>query len=76
MGANSPDHLVRAAMEGVTLGLRYGLDRLRQLGTAQTTICLAGGGAQNPVRLQLCADVLGIPVVRSAVVEVLSPVVQ
>ncbi|OLC14864.1 MAG: hypothetical protein AUH29_09400 [Candidatus Rokubacteria bacterium 13_1_40CM_69_27] len=59
----------------MTLGLRYGLDRRRQLGIAQTTICLAGG-AQNPVRRQICADVLGIPVVRSAVVEVLSPLGQ
>jgi D-xylulose kinase len=68
-GANSPAHLMRAAMEGATLGLRYGLEILRRLGIAPERIALAGGGAQNPVWRQICADVLGAPVVRSAVDE-------
>jgi D-xylulose kinase len=68
-GADSPGHLIRAAMEGATLGLRYGLEILRRLGIAPQRIALAGGGAQNPVWRQVCADVFGAPVVRSAVDE-------
>jgi xylulokinase len=68
-GVDSPGHLMRAAMEGATLGLRYGLDILRRLGIDPKSISLAGGGAQNPVWRQICADVFGSPVVRSTVEE-------
>lgn len=68
-GADSPSHLLRAAMEGATFGLRYGLDVLRRLGLTPRRISLAGGGAQNPLWRQICADVFGAPVVRSAVEE-------
>jgi len=66
---DSPAHLIRAAMEGATLGLRYGMDILRRLGIAPAKISLAGGGAQSPVWRQICADIFGVPVVRSAVEE-------
>jgi xylulokinase len=68
-GADSPGHVLRAVMEGATLGLRYGMDILKRLGLVPSTICLTGGGANNPVWRQICADVFGIPVVRSAVEE-------
>jgi xylulokinase len=68
-GTDSPGHLMRAAMEGATLGLRYGLDILRRLGIDPQRISLAGGGAQNPVWRQICADVFSTPVVRSTVEE-------
>jgi len=68
-GADSPGHLMRAAMEGATLGLRYGLDILRRLGIVPQRVSLAGGGAQNPIWRQICADAFGVPVVRSAVDE-------
>jgi len=68
-GADSPGHLMRAAMEGATLGLRYGLDILRRLGIDPKRISLAGGGAQNPLWRQICADVFGTPVVRSTIEE-------
>jgi sugar (pentulose or hexulose) kinase len=68
-GADSPGHLMRAAMEGATLGLRYGLDILRRLGVVPQKVSLAGGGAQNPLWRQICADAFGVPVVRSAVDE-------
>jgi sugar (pentulose or hexulose) kinase len=68
-GADSPGHLMRAAMEGATLGLRYGLDILRRLGVVPQRVSLAGGGAQNPLWRQICADAFGVPVVRSAVDE-------
>ena len=59
----TPAHLVRAAMEGVTLGLGYGLQRLRELGVAPAEIRLTGGGSLSPAWRQICADIFGVPVV-------------
>ena len=57
-----PGHLARASMEGVTLGLRYGLDRLRELGARPDEIRLIGGGSRSRVWRQIAADVFGCPV--------------
>ena len=56
-------HLARAAMEGVTLGLNHGLNRLRELGIAPREIRLTGGGAKSAVWRQVAADVFDRPVV-------------
>ncbi len=56
-------HLARAAMEGVTLNLNYGLRRLVALGLKPKEIRLTGGGARSPVWRQLMADIFGVPVV-------------
>ena len=58
-----PGHLARASMEGVTLGLRYGLDRLRELGARPDEIRLIGGGSRSRPWRQIAADVFGCPVV-------------
>lgn len=58
------DHLMRAAVEGVTLGLNYGLQRLRALGIRPAEIRLTGGGARSAAWRQICADVFGVPVVK------------
>jgi sugar (pentulose or hexulose) kinase len=50
-------------MEGATLGLRYGLDVLKQLGLMPTEIRLVGGGAKSPLWRQIVADVFNCPVV-------------
>jgi xylulokinase len=62
-------HLARAAMEGVTLGLAYGLKRLRSLGISPTEIRLTGGGSKSKVWRQICADVFGCRVVTLAEAE-------
>ena len=59
----TPAHIARATMEGVTLGLAYGLHRLRTLGVSPTEIRLTGGGSKSPVWRQICADVFGCRVV-------------
>jgi xylulokinase len=59
----SPGHLARAAMEGVTLGMNYGLRRLAELGVRAREIRVTGGGAKSTVWRQLMADVFGVPVV-------------
>jgi sugar (pentulose or hexulose) kinase len=56
-------HFARAAMEGTTLGLGYGLDRLRELGIAPREIRATGGGAKSPVWRQILADIFGAEVV-------------
>lgn len=56
-------HLARAAMEGVTLGLNYGLNRLRELGLRPQEIRATGGGSKSPVWRQILADVFDAPVV-------------
>ena len=50
-------------MEGVTLGMNYGLDRLRGLGIRPKQIRVTGGGANSPVWRQIMADVFGCEVV-------------
>lgn len=56
-------HIARAAMEGVTLGLNYGLRRLATLGVKAKEIRVTGGGAKSPVWRQMMADIFGVPVV-------------
>lgn len=59
----TPAHLARAAMEGVTLGLGYGLERFRALGLQPSEIRLTGGGSNSAVWRQICADIFGVPAV-------------
>ena len=59
----TPAHMARAAMEGVTLGMSYGLRRMESLGLKPSEIRLTGGGSQSPVWRQILADVFGYPVI-------------
>jgi len=58
-----PGHLLRATMEGVTLGLAYGMAGLRELGVVPAEIRLIGGGSKSAVWRQICADIFGCRVV-------------
>lgn len=62
-------HLVRAAIEGVTTGLAYGLSRFKDLGVTPTEIRLTGGGSRSAGWRQVVADVFGVPVVSLATAE-------
>ncbi len=72
-GANprtqSAGHFARAAMEGVTLGMNYGLRRLASLGVKPKQIRATGGGAQSKLWRQIMADVFNAEVVTLAVSE-------
>ena len=57
-----PEHILRAAVEGVTLSLHAGLDRLAGLGIETEEIVLTGGGANSPTWRQIVADVCNAPV--------------
>jgi len=55
--------LARSAMEGVTLGMNYGLRRLAVLGVKAKEIRVTGGGAKSAAWRQIMADIFGVPVV-------------
>jgi sugar (pentulose or hexulose) kinase len=56
-------------MEGVTLGMNYGLRRLAALGVKATQIRATGGGANSKVWRQIMADVFNAQVVTLKVGE-------
>ena len=62
-GNMTPQNFARAAMEGATLGLAYGLKRFRELGMNPAEIRLTGGGSQSAVWRQVAADVFNAEVV-------------
>jgi xylulokinase len=62
-------HFARAAMEGATLGMNYGLRRLAELGVQPTQIRATGGGARSKVWRQIMADVFDAEVVTLKVSE-------
>jgi xylulokinase len=67
--SGSPAHIARAAMEGATLGLAYGLRRFDELGLNPGEIRLTGGGSNSAVWRQIAADAFGVPVVGLATAE-------
>ena len=56
-------HFARAAMEGVTLGMNYGLNRMKELGIKPSQIRLTGGGSKNKAWRQIAADIFGVETV-------------
>lgn len=62
-GTHRREHLARAVMEGITFSLAESLALFREAGIAVERVISIGGGAKNPVWLQMQADIFGIPVV-------------
>jgi xylulokinase len=62
-------NFARAAMEGATFGLRYGLELLRRLGVDAKEIRLVGGGSKSRIWRSIVADIFGCPVVCPASAE-------
>src|SRR5881409_1834548 len=62
-------HFARAATEGVTLGMNYGLRRLVELGVKPVQIRATGGGAKSKVWRQIMADIFNAEVVTLKVSE-------
>lgn len=58
-----PATICRAAMEGATFGLRYGLEVIRRNGIDPKEIRLTGGGAKSGLWRQLVADIFNCEVV-------------
>lgn len=62
-------HFARASMEGVTLGMNYGLRRLGELGVQAKQIRSTGGGAKSKTWRQIMADIFNAEVVTLKVSE-------
>ena len=62
-------HFARAAMEGVTMGMNYGLRRLATLGVKAKQIRATGGGANSKLWRQIMADIFQTEVVTLSVGE-------
>jgi D-xylulose kinase len=62
-------HFARATMEGVTLGMNYGLQRLATLGLQARQVRATGGGARSRLWRQIMADVFQTEVVTLKVAE-------
>ena len=52
-------HLYRASLEGTAYGVRDNLDVMREMGADPKRIVAVGGGAQNPLWLQIVSDISG-----------------
>ena len=57
-----PQNFLRAAVEGATFALKFGMDELAALGVSANHIVLTGGGANSGAWRQIVADVCGCPV--------------
>jgi len=53
-------HVYRAILEAVGYGLAHNLESMRALGAAPKRAVAVGGGAQNPLLLQIVSDVTGV----------------
>jgi xylulokinase len=58
----TPQHLARAAVEGMLCGLADGLAALVELGIDVGRALLIGGGARSPAVQRIAPDILGVPV--------------
>jgi xylulokinase len=61
--------MIRAVMEGVSMGLKVALDALAAQTTLEDEMLVVGGGAQSRLWRQIYADVYGMPVVQTSIDE-------
>lgn len=57
-------NIMRAAMEGVSMSIGYGMLRLCELGFKPKGIRITGGGSKSAFWRQMISDVLGLPLVK------------
>ena len=57
-----PENLMRSALEGATFALRYGVNRIGELGVQADEIVLTGGGVGSATWRQVVADMCNVPV--------------
>jgi xylulokinase len=53
-------HLYRAVLEGTAFGVRHNLEAMRGMGAEPRRLVAVGGGAKNPVWLQIVSDASGL----------------
>lgn len=57
--------VIRATMEGITMGLRSCLDEIRKLTSVGDEMLLVGGGSKSSLWRQIYADIYGMNVVKT-----------
>lgn len=62
-GTMKPEIMCRSAMEGATMTMNYGLNRLRDLGIDPVEIRLTGGGSNSRAWRKMAADIFNAEVV-------------
>lgn len=63
-GALDPPRLFRAALEGTSLSLGWGVDRMRALSIEPGTVRVVGGGARNELWCRILASVMNVRIER------------
>lgn len=58
--SHRPADVYRALLEGVGYGIRHNIDAMREAGAPPTRILAVGGGARNPLWLQIVSDIADI----------------
>jgi xylulokinase len=59
--AHERGDLYRALLESVAYGIRHNLELMRSTGATVHRVAAVGGGAHNPLWLQIVSDVTGMP---------------
>lgn len=59
--AHGRGDLYRALLESIAYGMRHNLEVMRSTGAPLRRVAAVGGGAHNPLWLQIVSDVAGIP---------------
>ncbi|MCC6313609.1 MAG: FGGY-family carbohydrate kinase [Thermomicrobiales bacterium] len=54
-------HLYRASLEGTAFGVRHNLETMDAMGATPKRLVAVGGGASNPIWLQIVSDASGLP---------------
>ncbi len=62
-GSLAPGRLFRAALEGTSLNLAWGVERMKRLGLSISSVHLVGGGAKNVLWREILAAALGVAVI-------------
>lgn len=60
--AHGPEHLFRAALEGISFGTQAVLEAMRRGGVPVQELTMGGGATRSPLWVQIHADVAGLPV--------------
>jgi xylulokinase len=63
------EHMIRAAIEGITFSVKEAIDTIISLGIKPRELIASGGGAESAFWLKLQADIFGIPVIKREIRE-------
>ncbi|MCY4018065.1 MAG: FGGY-family carbohydrate kinase [Chloroflexi bacterium] len=59
--SHSRAHLYRSLLEGIGYGLRHNIEAMAEVDARPQRLVAIGGGVQDPLWLQICSDIAGLP---------------